>query len=372
MVPYAVRSLVVVASASAVAAQCPLGGVSAHGRCWYLSQVGKSCVETCAANGIGYSFFVAPSEAPITPQLLQRSPATKQHPWARTECYVAQGDRYHTAKSSSDRNANDAGEPGDWRGENVCQLACPCEASAKASEASDAIASAPYPKCIQEGAVLRHAGAHAIFLDFSSYGSAGCWQNDCKNTDKFNADNKGICARACSAVEECTHWTFGEQDGATKCFFRKSDAGREAAEGWQAASKSCAPLALPSGYIAKVTADALKICDSGKSDLCPDMARAVTTWKFAIKHLKSAGEGKLDANTLQYIAQIAADTDSFASQMSEENFPVIIGNNRQVFNVLSSWLGSHTAPAADHNDDSLPNPVRGHLCGPTSCYEKVV
>jgi hypothetical protein len=220
--------------------------------------------------------------------------------------------------------------------------------------------------------VLRHAGAHAIFVDLSSYGSAGCWQNDCKNTDKFNADDKGVCARACAAVEECTHWSFGDQEGATKCFFRKSDAGRETAEGFHAAPKSCAPLTIPDSQLAKAAGEALRACDGGKSEACPDMARAITTWRFAIKHLRKAADGKTDANTLQYVTQIGSDTDAFASQMSEENFPVIAGNNRQVFNVLEGWMQGQPTIPVDANDMSVPNVMRGSLCGPNSCYEKVV
>ena len=129
---------------------------------------------------------------------------------------------------------------------------------------------------------------------------SGCWQNDCKNSDKFIADTPALCARTCAELPECTHWTylgcrlslaqkdsfgvlvfsfwprFGEQDGmkpsflagenesvekshesyqrwlvekvektclvmkqfwvqgAKKCFFRKSDGGRETLEGWSA------------------------------------------------------------------------------------------------------------------------------------------
>merc|ERR1719191_1477574 len=108
-----------------------------------------------------------------------------------------------------------------------------------------------YPGCVQGKTVLRHAGAHAIFVDLSAFGTAGCWQNDCKNSDKFNAVDKGICARACASVDECTHWTFGEQEGATKCFFRKSDAGREGADGFASAAKACAPTLLPPAQVAK-------------------------------------------------------------------------------------------------------------------------
>lgn len=219
--------------------------------------------------------------------------------------------------------------------------------------------------------MLRHAGAHAIFVDLSAFGHAGCWQNDCKNSDKFNADDHGICARTCASIDDCTHWTFGEQDGTKKCFFRKSDAGRENAEGWTSAAKSCAPSAIPDSQVAKSASGALRPCDAGKSDACPDMARAITTWKYAIKHLKKAADGKVDANTIQYLNQIASDTEAFSSQMSEENFPVIVGNNRQVFNVMEGWLSSQPEVAVDPNDVSLPNPLMGKLCGPNSCFERV-
>jgi hypothetical protein len=123
--------------------------------------------------------------------------------------------------------------------------------------------------------------------------------------------------------------------------------------------------------MALTAGELLKVCDAGKSDACPDMARAVTTWKFAIKHLKKATEGSLDANTQQYVAQIGTDTDAFAAQMSEENFPVIAGNNRQVFNALGPWMASQPKAVVDPTDMSVPNPMRGLLCGPSTCYDKV-
>lgn len=363
-----VSSLVFLALSGAAAAQCPSGGLAAHDRCWYLSEVGKSCSATCSAHGLSMNHFVAPAESPMVPQLLGRSPTTKQHSWGRLECYVGQGDRYHTAKPVPDGNSDDKGEPGDWA-VSICRLACPCVGGAAAAQAAAAIDNAPYPECMQKNSVLRHAGAHAIFVDVSSFGSVGCWQNDCKNSDKFNAEDKGICARACHSIEECTHWTHGEQEGAMKCFFRKSDAGRETAEGWHAAPKTCAPPAVPDSAMAKAASEVLRACDAGKNEGCPDMAKAITTWKFAIKHLKKGAEGKVDANTLQYITQVASDTDAFASQMSEENFPIIVGNNRQVFNVLDAWMSSQPAYKADTTDKSLPNVMHGKLCGPNSCFE---
>mmetsp|Transcript_54930 Transcript_54930/g.117886 ORF Transcript_54930/g.117886 Transcript_54930/m.117886 type:complete len:250 (+) Transcript_54930:61-810(+) len=232
-------------------------------------------------------------------------------------------------------------------------------------------ASQGYPDCVEKRTVLRHAGAHGIFVDMSAFGTHGCWQNDCKYTDKFSAGDQGVCARACSSTDECTHWTFGEQEGGMKCFFRKSDGGREEAEGWSAAPKVCAPPTLPEAHVALATAElhALKVCDAGKSEQCPDMTKAVTTWRFAISNLKKASEGALDANTAQYVAQIEQDTEAFAAQMSEENFPVIANNNRQVFEALRGWMDAQPKGDFHLTDHSLPNPLRGKLCGATSCYE---
>jgi len=357
--------LLVAVGAAVVQAQCPGNGVSKHGRCWYLSDQGVTCSNTCKAQGLAYSFFAAGDAEPMLPALLGRTPATKQFSWGRTECYVASADRFHTAKNVADSNAGDRGDAGDWQ-VDICKFSCPCAQNVASVESTEA-----YPLCTQKDVVLRHAGAHAIFVDMSSMGAQGCWQNDCKHTDKFDAADMGVCARACSKTPECTHWSYGEQGGANKCFFRKSDGGRENSEGFVSSSKSCAPAELPDAMLAAKAAELLLVCDAGKSDVCPDMARAVTTWKFAIKHLKQATDGSLDANTQQYITQVGTDTDAFAAQMSEENFPVIAGNNRQVFQALAGWMSSQPTAAVDPNDMSVPNVMRGLLCGPSTCYEKV-
>lgn len=341
-----------------------------HNRCWYLSDQGAPCDATCHGKGVSYSHHLAGEAEPMIPKLLGREPATRQFAWARTECYVAGSDRYHTAKEHADSNSEDLGEPGAWKFE-VCRLACPCTQGPKV-EAPPVDPAAPYPACVEQNSVFRHAGAHAIFADLSSFGSTGCWQNDCKHTDKFNAEDIGTCGRTCAQIEECTHWSYGEQEDAKKCFLRKSDGGREIAEGWQSGVKSCALPALPDAFLAFVAARLLEPCDAGKSDACPDMARAITTWRFAIKHLKRATEGKVDPNTINFINQVSDDTDAFAAQMSEDNFPVVVGNNRQVFSALMSWMAAQPSVPTDPNDASLPNPLRGHLCGAASCYEKIV
>jgi len=230
-----------------------------------------------------------------------------------------------------------------------------------------------YPACVESNVVLRHAGAHAIFVDLSAHATAGCWQNDCKNTDKWTAEDKGICARVCSQVDECQFWSFGEQEGAMKCFLRKGDGGRENLDGWSAGRKACTPPSPQPAQLAHMAANVpdLLVCDQGKSDQCPDMMRAITTWKFAIAQLKKATEGQLDANTMQYVTQIATDTAAFSSQPTEENFPVVVGNNRQIFMALRGWLEGQPQIEFDRNDPSLPNPARGMLCGANSCYEKL-
>jgi len=348
-------------------AACPGGGHSAHDRCWYLGEQGASCRATCQSQGLGYAHFVASDADPMVPKLMGRAPSTKQFSWGRIECYVPQGDRFHTAKDVPDSNADDRGEAMDWS-QAPCRLACACTQG----EAAPAAPVAPYPSCRDSNTVMRHAGAHAIFVDVSQYGSTGCWQNDCKNSDKFNSDSTGICARACAAMPDCTHWSYGEQEDAKKCFFRKSDGGREQAEGWTSGAKACAPPALPDAFVAFTTGQLLRPCDGGKSGACPDMARAITTWRFAIKHLKMSIEGKVDPNTINFVNQVSDDTDAFAAQMSEDNFPVVIGNNRQVFNALHSWMEGQPRVSLDPNDASLPNPLRGKLCGASSCYENIM
>lgn len=355
------RSGVLLLSASVAWAACPNGGVENHGRCWYLGAEGATCGQTCAAQGLAYDHFVAADATPMVPSLLGRAPRTKQFPWGRIECYVPSADRYHTAKPTQSADTGDNGAPQDWS-VSICRLACACAGSSAAAVG--------FPGCTQPSVVLRHAGAHAIFADVSVFGAAGCWQNDCKNSDKFIADSPVLCARTCSELGDCTHWTFGEQDGAQKCFFRKSDGGREVLEGWSSGTKACAPPSLPEAFQALKAADLLKRCDAGLSDACPDMAKAVNTWQFAIRNLKKAAGSKLDAGTLQFVNQIEADTTAFAAQMSDQNFPLIMANNRQVFQALQSWMESQPKVEIDINDSSLPLPLRGSFCGPVACYGK--
>ncbi|CAE7300561.1 unnamed protein product [Symbiodinium sp. KB8] len=151
---------------------------------------------------------------------------------------------------------------GDFTFERCCIDAEPAEVPPELAAAS----ATSYPACWHPGVVLRHAGENGIFADLSLYGHTGCFLNNCKLTDKFAAVDAGVCSRACSEVEECSHWTFGQQYGVKTCFLRKSDAGRAFLPHWISGTSDCAPPRLPPAWVALRTAkcEGLRACDAGK------------------------------------------------------------------------------------------------------------
>uniref|UniRef100_A0A7S1PRJ8 Apple domain-containing protein n=1 Tax=Alexandrium catenella TaxID=2925 RepID=A0A7S1PRJ8_ALECA len=243
----------------------------------------------------------------------------------------------------------------------------------RTAEASRAAA-----ECVERNTVLRHAGEHGIFVDASLYAHSGCFQNDCGMTDKFRAADLGVCGRACSELEECTHWSFGYQDGMTKCFLRKSDGGRETLMGSFSGGKACAPAPLPAAFVALATAESpgVRACDGGKTEKCRDVHAAVTTWRFAISFLKKAVEGRVDEGTWGTIEQIGRDSDNLLASItgeyrpSDADFDRVVFNNRLIFNSLRDWLDQFPKAELSTADATLPLPLRyGRLCGKQSCYE---
>jgi len=97
-------------------------GMQALGRCWFLSELGKSCATTCQKQNRSFSFVLPDPDEPVTPQLLGHEPVTKNDAWGAIECYVPSEDRYHTANRNSARHVEDIAT---WKHEN-CKLACPC------------------------------------------------------------------------------------------------------------------------------------------------------------------------------------------------------------------------------------------------------
>ncbi|CAK9046508.1 unnamed protein product [Durusdinium trenchii] len=216
-------------------------------------------------------------------------------------------------------------------------------------------ASATYPECIEEGIVYRHAGAHGIFVDLNFFGSTGCWQNDCRSTDKFHSDDVGICARACWQIQECTHWSFGEGS----CFLRKSEGGMESAGSFASGPKACAPPPLPDAWLARQVAKLPALdCENGTCD----MVCTATTWRFAISALQRVAIDNIRA----LVHQIATDTDTFIRQRHEEIFLDVVKNNRLVFEAVDGWLALQPEPT--QLKYALPLPILGELCGPSSCY----
>ncbi|CAE7448728.1 hypothetical protein AK812_SmicGene6721 [Symbiodinium microadriaticum] len=263
---------------------------------------------------------------------------------------------------------------GDFTFERCCIDAEPAEVPPELAAAS----ATSYPACWHPGVVLRHAGENGIFADLSLYGHTGCFLNNCKLTDKFAAVDAGVCSRACSEVEECSHWTFGQQYGVKTCFLRKSDAGRAFLPHWISGTSDCAPPRLPPAWVALRTAkcEGLRACDAGKGEGCPDVEAAITTWLFAIDHMKRAFSGRVDQDTWSHIERIGKESANFRAGLhseyrpSDKDFPRIIYNNRLIFNHLEEALSSQPAGTATADDASLPNPLRfGKLCGKSSCFE---
>lgn len=101
------------------------GGIAGQNRCWYLSEMGESCLATCSRYGRGFMWALADSEAPLTPKLVGHIPSAKQEPWVAFECYAPSEDRYHTANANSAKHIDDSTTIGTWSHAD-CKLACPC------------------------------------------------------------------------------------------------------------------------------------------------------------------------------------------------------------------------------------------------------
>lgn len=71
----------------------------------------------------------------------------------------------------------------------------------------------PWPQCIEQNTVIRNAGK-AFFTNVAGYGAAaGCFLDDCKNTDKFAVSSIESCINVCNSEVECAWWVFGTEEG---------------------------------------------------------------------------------------------------------------------------------------------------------------
>jgi hypothetical protein len=114
-------------------------GFATDDRCWYLSDTGASCADTCATHACTYNFSVPPSGDAI-PKLLGRVPSSPKNPWMFIECYVPDTDQYypfnqyewavhvhHEDEGGGYYNAYERAiaQSGQFSFAS-CQLACPC------------------------------------------------------------------------------------------------------------------------------------------------------------------------------------------------------------------------------------------------------
>jgi hypothetical protein len=96
----------------------------------------------------------------------------------------------------------------------------------------------------------------------------------------------------------------------------------------------------------------------------------VHTWKFAVDRLQEAARDQLDDTAMQWVNLITEDTNALSMQeITDEGYEIVSSNNRQVFSMLQGWLESRGTVQFSPDDTSLPNPLRGELCGTSSCFE---
>lgn len=99
-------------------------------------------------------------------------------------------------------------------------------------------------------------------------------------------------------------------------------------------------------------------CDAGLGPSCSNPYAAMAVWRYAVNNLRRAvdllpeGERQMHKSTVAWVAQISAEVEAFYQQPTEEALAVAIGNTRQVFQMLSGWMGTSPPNILD-----FPEPV---------------
>merc|ERR1712232_1447555 len=136
--------------------------------------------------------------------------------------------------------------------------------------------------------------------------ATSCLENNCANTDQFLAGAPEDCARICTEVENCSHWTI---DSSSKCFLRSGHI-TQVAIGSTSGLSGCSPAATKvsavEGVRAVIASPALKACEGGAAGTpaCPNLHAAMRTWQWGIGR---AREFVRDATLEGYINKIAGD-----------------------------------------------------------------
>lgn len=220
------RSMDTSSATSPMAEAC--SGVVAQGKCWYLSELGESCRQTCAKNNRSVSFVVADSSKPVITKLLGHEPISKGNPWAVLECYSPDSDYYRPANKQAAKYY--VGNAADWSF-STCQLSCPC--SNNASECSwkpppSCASSFEYNGKLYEGCIVTEDREKPWCMNFQKKRELGVFsslewsscvyscaqaakeETECKwnlpSTCVKEFDYQGAHYRGCTSVNHGTPW----------------------------------------------------------------------------------------------------------------------------------------------------------------------
>jgi len=103
--------------------------------------------------------------------------------------------------------------------------------------------SKPWPECVRRNVIVHgYTLGEALMVDLTSFGAkSGCWNGDCKRTDKFHCPTMDRCAEVCQQVDACKWWTHGMEDFAPKCWLRGDNHRKEKRYGFSSGLHFCAP-----------------------------------------------------------------------------------------------------------------------------------
>merc|ERR1719401_3226009 len=83
-----------------------------------------------------------------------------------------------------------------------------------------------------------------MLVNLTAFGAkAGCWYDNCEESDKFQCESMDRCATVCSQVPTCRWWSHGLEDRVSKCWLRSDRYGRGKRFGFSSGARTCAPSA---------------------------------------------------------------------------------------------------------------------------------
>mmetsp|Transcript_15928 Transcript_15928/g.43701 ORF Transcript_15928/g.43701 Transcript_15928/m.43701 type:complete len:709 (-) Transcript_15928:112-2238(-) len=99
-----------------------------------------------------------------------------------------------------------------------------------------------WPNCLWRNLIIHGWNeGEALMIDLTPYGAKeGCWDDECKETDKFSCDTLERCSVVCNQVQSCFFWTWGVEDGVRMCWLREGRSGREKRFGFASGHRLCA------------------------------------------------------------------------------------------------------------------------------------